>query len=55
MVNSKLTNGKDTIWGIGLYANDDDVLDESKWKGRNLLGEVLMQIRQYFFNLKGQN
>ena len=49
------TNGKDTIWGIGLYANDDNVLDESKWKGRNLLGEVLMQIRQYFFNLKGQN
>lgn len=47
------TNGNDRVWGIGLYASDDRVLDEDKWKGRNLLGNVLMDIRKYFFNLKG--
>lgn len=46
------TNGNDRVWGIGLYASDDRVLDENKWKGRNLLGNVLMDIRKYFFNLK---
>ena len=46
------TNGNDRVWGIGLYASDDRVLDEDKWKGRNLLGNVLMDIRKYFFNLK---
>lgn len=40
------TNGKDKIWGIGLYASDDRVLDESKWKGENRLGKVLMRVRQ---------
>lgn len=49
------TNGNDRVWGIGLYASDDRVLDQSKWKGRNLLGNVLMDIRKYFFNLKGLN
>lgn len=55
MVNTKSTNGNDRVWGIGLYASDDRVLDQSKWKGRNLLGNVLMDIRKYFFNLKGLN
>jgi ribA/ribD-fused uncharacterized protein len=35
----------DTIWGIGLHWEDDDVLDESKWKGQNLLGKALMMVR----------
>ena len=26
------TNGNDRVWGIGLYASDDRVLDQSKWK-----------------------
>ena len=39
------TNGKDRIWGIGLYASDSRVRDESKWQGQNLLGKVLMEIR----------
>lgn len=39
-------NPKDTIWGIGLSEDDPNALDESKWKGQNLLGKVLMQIRQ---------
>jgi ribA/ribD-fused uncharacterized protein len=40
------TNGKDNIWGIGLYASDDRVLNESKWLGQNRLGKVLMRVRQ---------
>ena len=38
-------NPRDTRWAIGLAADDDRVLDESKWKGENLLGKVLMQVR----------
>ena len=39
-------NGKDMIWGIGLYANDPRVLDEKQWRGQNLLGKVLMRVRE---------
>ena len=37
----------DTIWGIGLKESDNDVLDESKWKGKNLLGKALMDVRNH--------
>jgi hypothetical protein len=40
---------QDRIWGIGLYWNNDDCLDETKWRGMNLLGKVLMEVRK---NLK---
>ena len=46
-------NGKDPIWGCGLYADNDKILDSSNWRGKNLLGEVLMEIRTYFYKLKG--
>jgi len=36
---------QDKIWGIGLHWDNDDVLDESKWKGQNLLGECIMRAR----------
>ena len=36
----------DNRWSCGLYADNDRVLDESQWQGENLLGKVLMQIRQ---------
>jgi len=39
----------DKVWGIGLNASNPDVLDKSKWKGLNLLGNVLMEVRN---NLK---
>lgn len=35
----------DLIWGIGFRANHNLVLDESNWKGQNLLGEILMSVR----------
>ena len=37
----------DKIWGIGLAEGEpDEVLSDTKnWKGRNLLGEALMKVR----------
>lgn len=35
----------DTIWGIGIRETDPRALDPSQWKGANLLGKVLMQVR----------
>ena len=36
----------DTIWGIGLGDWNEDILDESKWRGQNLLGKALMEVRE---------
>ncbi len=35
----------DAIWGIGLAPNDPLALDQANWKGLNLLGKVLMNVR----------
>ena len=36
----------DEIWGIGLYHDDDRVLNEKNWRGMNLLGKALMEVRK---------
>lgn len=36
----------DRIWGIGLAAENDLVLDEKNWRGQNLLGKALMDVRE---------
>lgn len=36
---------KDRIWGIGLSMTDNDRFNMGKWKGQNLLGFALMQVR----------
>ncbi len=36
----------DLIWGIGFKATDDLALDEDNWKGQNLLGKVMMSVRE---------
>jgi len=36
---------RDRVWGIGLGETDPDALDQSKWKGTNLLGGVLERVR----------
>jgi ribA/ribD-fused uncharacterized protein len=38
-------NPRDNIWGIGLSETDEDRLDPKKWKGENLLGFILMRVR----------
>lgn len=35
----------DNIWGIGLAADHADAENPPKWKGENLLGYALMQVR----------
>lgn len=35
----------DTIWGIGMSERDDGVLNPHNWKGSNLLGFALMEVR----------
>ena len=35
----------DTIWGIGLAQNNPDARNPERWRGRNLLGFALMDVR----------
>lgn len=39
-------SANDKIWGIGLSTKSPAVKDKSKWKGQNLLGRALMQVRK---------
>ncbi len=41
---------EDRIWGIGLHSSDDRVLSENNWKGQNLLGKALMEVRERLRN-----
>ena len=36
---------RDKIWGIGLEQNHTDAADLNKWRGLNLLGFALMEVR----------
>lgn len=38
----------DKIWGIGMSECDPTIVDRSKWEGENLLGKVLMKVREEF-------
>lgn len=38
----------DTIWGIGRSLNDDARFDYLEWRGQNLLGQVITEIRDFF-------
>ena len=35
----------DLIWGVGFAAEDDNILDPANWTGQNLLGKILMSVR----------
>jgi len=39
----------DRRWGIGMSANDPDVEDPTKWRGDNLLGKAVTQVRIELF------
>lgn len=36
---------RDRIWGIGMGENNVNVEDKTMWKGRNILGSILMRVR----------
>lgn len=38
----------DKFWGIGLYASQAQKIDPDQWPGQNLLGKVLMELREEF-------
>ena len=38
----------DKIWGIGLAADHEDATNINKWRGLNLLGFALMEVRDEF-------
>lgn len=40
----------DLEWGTGYTHLQDECFDQSKWKGKNLLGVELMRIREYLKN-----
>lgn len=39
-------NPRDTIWGIGMTEDEAIRVVEKDWKGRNLLGKALMEVRE---------
>lgn len=39
-------NPKDFIWGIGMSEDDPAALDPANWQGQNLLGQILMSVRE---------
>lgn len=41
----------DAIWGIGMDENDPDAVYPEKWKGLNLLGRALMNVRKTLRNV----
>jgi ribA/ribD-fused uncharacterized protein len=45
----------DKIWGIGLAANHPDAKNPAKWRGLNLLGQVLTQLKKHFLELDNSN
>jgi ribA/ribD-fused uncharacterized protein len=39
-------NQHDIIWGIGFEEDAEEAKDPKKWRGKNLLGEILKRLRE---------
>jgi ribA/ribD-fused uncharacterized protein len=42
----------DTIWGIGIGPDDPRRFNREKWRGQNLLGKILTQLREDMLKMK---
>ncbi len=42
----------DKVWGIGMTEDDPRATDPAKWNGKNLLGKVLMEAREFLKDAK---
>lgn len=42
----------DVIWGIGLAPDDPRRFNRAKWRGQNLLGKILTQLREDIITMK---
>ena len=42
----------DTVWGIGMKEDDPDCRNPRLWKGENLLGFALMDVREKLSKIK---
>ena len=40
----------DKKWGVGIHWEEDACYDQTKWKGQNLLGKALMEVRETLKN-----
>lgn len=38
----------DLIWGVGLSENDPGILDKRNWRGKNLLGETMTRVADWW-------
>lgn len=38
----------DAIWGVKMDMNNDLILQPNKWRGQNLLGKALMEVRAFY-------
>ena len=44
----------DLIWGIGFTEDQPEAQDQTKWRGQNLLGKVLMEVRWRLLDLNAE-
>ena len=35
----------DCFWGVGLSIDSDEIHDKQKWRGKNMMGKLLMRVR----------
>ena len=45
----------DRVWGIGLAADAPQAQDAAQWKGKNLLGYILTEVREELMLREKQN
>lgn len=38
---------RDKVWGIGMGVGNTEIEDKDKWKGQNILGKILMKVRDH--------